>query len=334
MKNEKNKLDLKKYKGAIIHYMCQNCKTYDEFFEDFNNLTTRIKGSDCSHFSLKFILNYEGGKFKYVISFSCINCNSNKIINLFDENTASIDSYINYKCEKCGEGPVNIGLLLSEEKINIDEENEENDNNEKDNNKNKIQNNYNNINNFRDNRINEQLCRANPQINQQQQIININNMNNFQFNNMMFNAKPYNNMQNNNMFLNNNMIQNNIMFNSNINQNNNMIHNNNNMMINNIFFNNNLNNIMNNNIQKNNKIGNNNEIELIIKDTKGMEYNISSSQDKVFGEVVRKLLNKYKNINKDNISSFLSNGDRIKMQKTLKENNIENKSIITMILKS
>ena len=87
------------------------------------------------------------------------------------------------------------------------------------------------------------------------------------------------------------------------------------------------------NKQKNNKNDNNNEIELIFNDTKGMEYNITASQDNVFGQIVRKFLNSHKEINKEEVGGFLFNGNKIKMQKTLKENNIENQSKILMIYK-
>ena len=122
MRNEKNKIDINKYKGAIIQYMCQDCKVYDHFFEDFSKKISRIKSGNCSHFNLKFIYNNsDSGKVKYIVSFNCKNCSSNKIINLFDENTTSYSSNINYKCEKCGKGPINIELILSEQIIKDDD---------------------------------------------------------------------------------------------------------------------------------------------------------------------------------------------------------------------
>ena len=393
-----NKIDLNDYKGAIIQYKCKDCQVFDEFFEDFHSKIARIKSGSCSHFNLKFIYNYDGGKFKYILSFNCNKCGQNNIFNLFDENTTDTYSYNEYKCEKCNEGSINIQLLLSKDKIKNDEENDDDDeedneeeeekeiNKSDDNDDNEE--NLNNFNLFNDtNLIKQQVVGAN-QFNYQNQINNnnifnnnINNnsfmgnnnykpnnnnnfnmMNNNMLNNNMFynnmlnnnminnnmlnnnminNNMPYNNMMNNNMMnnnmMNNNMLNNNMFYNNmknnNMPYNNNMM--NNNMMNNNMFNNNIFNNNMNNNNIKinNNKINQNNDIKLQFKDAKGTLYEIYISSEKTFAEAVRMLLNTYKKIEKENISTFLSDGKRLQMQKTLKENCLENNSIILIILK-
>ena len=301
MRNEKNEIDINKYKGAIIQYMCQDCKKCEEFFEELTNKISRIKSGNCSHFTLKFIYNNLGrGNFKYIVSFNCKNCKDNKIINLFDENSMNNTSYINYKCEKCRKGPINVELLLIEQMVNDEGSFED---------KNIIKNNKNNINlSDTNNKINNDNMFRNQQVNWIQQN-NYNNINNQQINND-------NNMFNNNMMFNNMMINNNAMFNM---QFNNM---NKNIYANNMLF-----------LNRNNN-NNNNQIKLIFKDTKGLSFELSASPDKVFGEIVRNLFNNYKQIDKDNIANFLFNGNRIKMQKTLSENKLENNSKILIIYNS
>lgn len=120
MIKENNNIDLKEYKGAIIDYSCEECQISEEFFEVFKNEISRIKSRGCSHFNLKFIYNYDRGKFKYILSFNCNKCDFKKMLNLFDENSTESSSNIEIKCEKCNEGSMYILLLLSK-----DYENEE-----------------------------------------------------------------------------------------------------------------------------------------------------------------------------------------------------------------
>ena len=166
MRNWNNKIDLKEYKGALIQYACTDCKMCDEFFENFQNQISRIKSGVCSHFIIKFIYNYEGGKFKYILSFNCSKCGENKIFNLFDENSTDTYSYKEYKCEKCNEGTINISFLLRKDKIKDDDNDDEEDNedeDEKDDNKDEDNSNeegLNNFNLFNDNLINDQVVGA------------------------------------------------------------------------------------------------------------------------------------------------------------------------------
>ena len=336
MKKYKNKIDITKYKGAIIQFMCEECNQCDNFFEDFNDQISRIKSGLCSHFSLKFIFNFEGQKFRYILSFNCNNCNTNKIINLFDENTTNISPSINYKCEKCGKGNINIGLLLSEEKMNIDDDYEENnDKNEK-----KSHPRNNNINMINNNieYLNQNLRGGNQQFNQQNpmnnNINNFNNNNMMSHNNMMFNKNNMMFNNNNNMMFNNN---NNMMFNNNnmmFNDNNNMMFNNNNNMMfndNNRNLNKNIskNNMMGNNNQLNNNL-NNNKIKLIFKSTKGNSYEIFASPDESLAKIVRTLTQTHKEIDKKKIGTFVRNAKILQLQKTIKDNNLENNSVIMM----
>ena len=54
-----NKIDLSRYKGATVDYLCEDCKTGDNFFEDFDCQISKIKSDSCSHYNFKFIYNYE-----------------------------------------------------------------------------------------------------------------------------------------------------------------------------------------------------------------------------------------------------------------------------------
>ena len=303
------RIDINKYKGALIEYKCAKCHPIPKmFFESFQSQIARIKSDSCSHMSFKFISNFDGKNFKYIVSLNCLNCGENKIKNLFDKDS-EYSSNIEYKCEKCGNGDMKFGILLSEEIIEMDENNNDENQNE---NKNKMnQNNNNNNNNMN----------QNPYIN--------NNNNNIIYNNFIagnnynqgfgvnlaggYNMIVNNNI-NNNMMFNNNQIMNNGIGNCNINtdmmfnnmKNNNGIMNNNNNMINQPFINGN----------------NNNKIILNFCDMRGQQYQIESSPDVPFAEVIRNLLNKYPAIDRENIASFVCNGNRVKNQKTVKENGI------------
>jgi len=318
------KIDLGQYKGALIEYKCAICQEFPKtIFESFQRQIARIKSDSCSHFNFKFISNFDGQNFKYTVSLNCLNCKKNKIKNLFDKDSG-FSSNLEYKCEKCGNGDLKFGILLSEEVIEMDEDNNDEDQNENNNNNINQNSNINNdINNFNYNNNNIEF---NNNFNQGFGVNlvggnNINNNFNIGVNNMFFN----NNM-NNNIIFNNNPIMNNGIRNCNINtnmvfnifKNNNEIVNNNNNMINQQIINGN----------------NNNKIILNFYDMKNQKYPIESSPDVPFAEVIRNLLNKYPEIDRENITSFVCNGNRVKNQKTIKENGISNDDKIIIYFKN
>ena len=128
MNNFNNRIDLKEYKGVLIQYTCEECQVYDQSFEVFDNQNSRIKSGDCFHFNLKFIYKYQGGNFKYIVSFNCSNCDQKDIFILFDENSNEIVSNKEIKCKNCNKGSMYILLLLS--KDNPNEEMQDNNNRE------------------------------------------------------------------------------------------------------------------------------------------------------------------------------------------------------------
>ena len=245
------RIDINKYKGALIEYKCAKCHPIPKmFFESFQSQIARIKSDSCSHMSFKFISNFDGKNFKYIVSLNCLNCGENKIKNLFDKDS-EYSSNIEYKCEKCGNGDMKFGILLSEEIIEMDENNNDENQNE---NKNKMNQNNNN---------------------------NNNNMN----------QNPY--INNNN----NNIIYNNFIAGNNYNQGFGVkLAGGYNMIVNKIILN--------------------------FCDMRGRQYQIETSPDVPFAEVIRNLLNKYPAIDRENIASFVCNGNRVKNQKTVKENGI------------
>ena len=332
------RVDISKYKGALIEYKCAECYQIPKtFFESFQNKIARIKSDSCLHMSFKFISNYDRNNFKYTVSLNCLNCGQNKIKNLFDKDSGD-SSNLEYKCEKCGQGDLKFGILLSEEIIEMDENNNDENQNENNNN-NKMNQNENSNNNMKQNAfINNNIINNNNNIegNNFNQGFganlalgnNMNNNNNNGINNMN------NNMLKdvNNMFLYNNM-------NNNFNQFNNMMFNNNQIM-NNGIKNCNINTNMVFNIKKNNygimnsndnminqpiiNENNNNKFILNFCDMIGHKYPFESSPDVPFAEVIRNLLNKYPDIDRENIAVFICNGKRVKNQKTVKENGISN----------
>ena len=326
-------------KGAFIDYCCIICNLNNNFEEDFSSQISRIKSDSCNHFNFKFIYNLERGNIKYMISFNCKKCGKNKIIDFYNNNS-NIEPNIHYKCFACNNGDMNFRMLLKEDHKSNQTFNMQN--NQSINNigvigGNAFQNNNNIFPNIMD--------------------INMRNNNNFIFNgpNNMFMNQNMNNMnmmmRNNNL---NNICQMNNMSNMNMGNKNNMgnINNmgtmNNRGNVNNICQMNNMSNInignMNignaNNINLNNNNTNNdnnsscnqndnNPIELIFKDTEGQEYKINIlSFDCIFSEVACQLIEKYPNLDSENIRGFLCEGKPIKNYKTLKENNIEKNSII------
>ena len=104
-----NIFDLKTYKELIIHYLCEDCNKGDSFKVNFYNIKSKIKSEECSHFNFKFIYNREGNKFNYYVSFDCKKCNKDEVKKICEDNTFIPD--IHYKCQKCGNGIIHIGLI-------------------------------------------------------------------------------------------------------------------------------------------------------------------------------------------------------------------------------
>ena len=115
--NKNKKIDPKKYKGILIQYQCQTCKIYDIIEEDFQSDIAKIKSDSCGHFSFKFIFDLEKKSYKYLLSFNCNKCGTNHFINIFNDNV-DFENGIHYKCKKCGNGPLDIFLFLSEKDDN------------------------------------------------------------------------------------------------------------------------------------------------------------------------------------------------------------------------
>ena len=326
------RIDISKYKGVLIEYKCSKCHQIPKmFFESFQSQIARIKSDSCSHMSFKFISRFEGKNFIFTVSLNCLNCGENKIKILFDKDSG-FSSNIEYKCEKCGNGDLKFGILLSEEIIDMDENNNDENQNEFQNKMNQYENNNNN-NNYNNNNMNQNLNNNNNNIIYNNNYIsgnnydqgfgvnlavgnNMNNSINNDVNNKIFNNNMNNNILFNNMIFNNNQIMNNRIGNCNINTD----------MVFNIMKNNNGIMNINNNMINQPIINGNNNIKFFLNfcDMTGKKYQIESSPDAPFAEVIRNLLNKYPEIDREKIASFVSNGIRVKNQKTIKENGISN----------
>ena len=307
------KVNLSKYKGAIIEYCCTICNIFDNFFEDFNNEISKIKSCSCNHFDVKFIFKLGKKKFEYILSFNCKKCGENELVNLYNNDDDFFN--INYKCKRCKNGDFNVQMILSEDIIKDDNPNIEK--REKPNEIKQIDKN-NNILNAQNNNMNNEITNNMNLIGGNANHINNNNFNfnnNFMRNDIFIGNNP--NLMNMNFF-NNDII-------NNMDQNVDQI----NMMIGKM----NINNNNQNNIQNINKYKNN-SIKLIFKDTKGLFYELYvSSLDLVFSEVVRQLFKKYSEFNEDKEFTFFSNAERIQNYKTLRENNLNNESIIMIFEK-
>ena len=177
-------------------------------------------------------------------------------------------------------------------------------------------------------------------------LINCNNMNNFQFNNNFNNMMPHNfinnmpnnmmNMNSNNMFMNNNM---NMMMNNQNLINNNNFHNNmrNNMLIQNNSNNNNMNqmNINNNNLQKNSNLTKTKgkDMTIFFKLKNDQQFYIDVDETEIFKDVVKKLKEKNKELKDINIKEYRLNNKKIKKKRSIKDLGIQNNSLIDIIVK-
>ena len=178
-------------------------------------------------------------------------------------------------------------------------------------------------------------------------MINFNNMNNFQFNNNFNNMMPsnfINNMPNNmmkmnsnNMFMNNNM--NMIINNQNLIKNNNFANNmSNNMLIQNNSNNNNVNQMNinnNNNLPKNSNLTKTKgkDMTIFFRLKNDQQFYIDVDETEIFKEVVKKLKEKNKELKDINIKEYRLNNKKIKKKRSIKDLGIQNNSLIDIIVK-
>ena len=123
-----NRINMRNYRGANIQYTCEDCIISDNFYVEFSNVP-KVKPGGCEHFNINFLLVMERNDMKYLLSFTCKNCKENKIIELFNNNTNSIDGNIFYSCTKCGQGKITAGFLLGDNLFDNDDEDQEEEHN-------------------------------------------------------------------------------------------------------------------------------------------------------------------------------------------------------------
>ena len=111
--------------GAIIEYSCSECCSADNFFIEFTGVS-KVKPGSCDHFNINFLLTYERNSIKFVISFTCKNCQKNSMIELFSSKTKNNSDSVKYKCIGCGSGNIAAGYLFQ----NVHFINEQNNSNE------------------------------------------------------------------------------------------------------------------------------------------------------------------------------------------------------------
>ena len=225
---------MQRIKGIIGNYTCSSCNSSHSFSEKFP--TENVRRFSCEHFTLVVMIMRAKG-LKVQIKTLCNKCfkeySSELKLGCYDGNNNLItsDIYNSFCCQN----KIEVFLSLSEEYMDLNENNPINPILNMNNRNNNISNNLNN-----------------------------NTFNNNNFNN--FNNKHFNNFNNNQMMFNMNMnsIMNNFM--NNMNQLNQMSFMNNNMMMNNMF-NSNMNNMkfnMNNNNMINNMNNNMNKLDNIV----------------------------------------------------------------------
>ena len=123
-----NDFEVSDYKAALIEYSCDSCYCSENFEVLFSNIP-RVRGGKCEHLNLNFLLSINLNEYKYLVSFTCKNekCSHNEMKELFNKQTKDISGNIKYSCPKCGNGNMNVGFILENELINLEEQ--ENDNN-------------------------------------------------------------------------------------------------------------------------------------------------------------------------------------------------------------
>ena len=121
-----NQIRVRDYKGVVIEYSCESCYAAENFNVNFSEIP-KVRGGKCEHLNINFLLSIDKYNIKYKISFTCTNvsCKYNKMIELFNNNINDICGNIEYSCEKCGNGKIFVGFLLTDN-LNILEENEDN----------------------------------------------------------------------------------------------------------------------------------------------------------------------------------------------------------------
>ena len=144
-----NIINNQKYKVAIIEYICSECLLGGNITIEFSKVS-QVKPGNCGHFNINFLFISEMNSMKLSISFKCKLCDTNNIIELFNQRIVDNNGSISYKCPECGGGNLTIGYLLSQEKIDLDDIGNFKipkiiDNDNKNNKNNNINNNINNI---------------------------------------------------------------------------------------------------------------------------------------------------------------------------------------------
>jgi len=220
-------------------------------------------------------------------------------------------------------------------KINNNIKNSNGNNNNQMNNKN----NQNMINNHMNNLNNNNIYNNNMSNNIYNNNMNNNMYNNNFINNNNMNIKPMRNMSNSQMNNNNNNM-NNINMN-NINCINDNMYDNNNYINGNNIINNNNNNDMNNNqknynqtnnINNNMKLNENNgQITIYFKLHNGREFHLDTNENYYFGDVIQQLFYQNASLQKEiKIIDFIFKDKRVRMNYTLKQIGIKDKSIINI----
>ena len=229
-------------------------------------------------------------------------------------------------------------------KINNNIKNSNGNNNNQMNNKNNQNMINNHMNNLNNNNIYNNNMSNNIYNNNMSNSIYNNNMNNNMYNNNFINnnnmnIKPMRNMSNSQMNNNNNNM-NNINMN-NINCINDNMYDNNNYINGNNIINNNNNNYMNNNqknynqtnnINNNMKLNENNgQITIYFKLHNGREFHLDTNENYYFGDVIQQLFYQNASLQKEiKIIDFIFKDKRVRMNYTLKQIGIKDKSIINI----
>ena len=122
-----NQIRVRDYKGAVVEYSCESCYAAENFNVNFSEIP-KAKSGRCEHLNFNFLLLINKCNIKYLISFTCTNgsCKYQKNIELFNNHINDICGNIEYSCEKCGNGKIFVGFLLTDN-LNLLEEKEDNE---------------------------------------------------------------------------------------------------------------------------------------------------------------------------------------------------------------
>ena len=105
------------YDCPTIQYECEECSICEKIEVDFSE-DPYIKSEGCYHYNINFIFSKEYNRIKYLLSFTCKNCEYNEIITLLDNNTNNSSDSFYYSCPNCRNICIAIGYSL-DDKINL-----------------------------------------------------------------------------------------------------------------------------------------------------------------------------------------------------------------------